>query len=41
VGHWGHVHQRTNQYQARLTVEAVGDRWKITALDLLQEERTQ
>ena len=41
VGHWGHVHQRQNQYQARLTVKAVEGRWKITSLDLLQEERTQ
>lgn len=41
VGHWGHVHQRTNQYQARLRVQAVDGQWKITALDLLQEERTQ
>ena len=41
VGHWGHVHQRQNQYRARLKVEAVDGRWKITALDLLEEERTQ
>ncbi len=41
VGHWGHVHQRQNQYQARVTVDAVDGRWKITALDLIQEERTQ
>ncbi len=41
VGHWGHVHQRTNRYQARLSVKDVDGRWKITALDLLQEERTQ
>ena len=41
VGHWGHVHQRQNQYQARVTVDAVDGRWKITALDLIQEERRQ
>ena len=41
VGHWGHVHQRVNQYQARLAVEAVEGRWKITDLELLQEERKQ
>jgi hypothetical protein len=41
VGHWGHVHQRTNQYQARLTVQAVDGRWRIGALELLQEERTR
>ena len=39
VGHWGHIHKRTNQYQAELTVKAVDGVWKITRLDLLQEER--
>jgi hypothetical protein len=39
VGHWGHVHQRTNQYRARLTVKAVDGRWRIGALELLEEER--
>jgi hypothetical protein len=41
VGHWGHVHQRTNQYEARLSIRAVDGQWKITALDLLQEQRSQ
>lgn len=39
VGHWGHVHTRENQYQARFVVEAVDGLWKITKLELLQEER--
>ncbi len=40
VGHWGHVHQRQqNQYQARFVVKAVDGLWKITDLELLQEER--
>ena len=39
VGHWGHVHQRRNQYQARFVVQAVDGLWKITDLELLQEER--
>jgi len=39
VGHWGHVHTRTNQYEAELTVEPVEGSWKITSLDLLQEQR--
>ncbi len=29
VGHWGHVHQRINQYVARFTVEPLDDVWKI------------
>jgi hypothetical protein len=39
VGHWGHIHRRTNQYEARFTVRAVDGVWKITRLELLQERR--
>ncbi|MFK7848794.1 MAG: hypothetical protein AB8G77_26135 [Rhodothermales bacterium] len=39
VGHWGHLHQRKNRYDAIVTVEAVDDIWKITGLELLEEQR--
>ena len=39
VGHWGHIHQRRNQYVADITVEPVDGVWKITGLELIQEER--
>jgi len=39
VGHWGHTHIRTNQYEARFTVRDVDGAWKITRMDVLQEER--
>jgi hypothetical protein len=39
VGHWGHIHQRRNQYEAVLTVKPVDGAWKVTALDLLTERR--
>ena len=39
VGHWGHTHVRTNQYQARLTIRNVDGAWKITRMDVQQEER--
>ncbi len=39
VGHWGHIHTRENQYQANISVEAVGGVWKITDLELLEEKR--
>ena len=39
VGHWGHMHQRRNQYQAELTIEPVDGSWRITGLELLSEER--
>jgi hypothetical protein len=39
VGHWGHVHQRMNQYEAELTVQVIDGAWRITDLEVLQEER--
>ena len=39
VGHWGHVHPRRNRYDAVVTVEAVDGAWKITDLEVLEEQR--
>ena len=39
VGHWGHVHKRSNRYQAQLDIAPVDGVWKIVGLELLQEER--
>jgi hypothetical protein len=39
VGHWGHIHIRKNQYEANITVEPVDGAWKITDLELLEENR--
>ena len=39
VGHWGHVHTRRNRYDAVLTVEALDGAWKITDLEVLEEQR--
>jgi hypothetical protein len=39
VGHWGHIHRRTNQYDAVITIEPIEDVWKITAIDLREEHR--
>jgi len=39
VGHWGHIHTRKNQYEANINVEPVEGVWKITHLELLEEER--
>jgi hypothetical protein len=41
VGHWGHIHTRQNLYDAVLKVEAVDGKWKITALELLEEKRVE
>jgi len=39
VGHWGHVHTRRNRYDAVVTVDAVDGAWKITGLEVLEEQR--
>jgi hypothetical protein len=39
IGHWGHVHQRRNQYRAELAVAPIDGEWKLIALEILEEER--
>ena len=39
VGHWGHIHSRKNQYEAKLAVEPVNGVWKIAGIELLEEKR--
>ena len=37
--HWGHSHNRQNQYDAILTISPANDVWKITDIELLEEIR--
>ena len=39
VGHWGHVHQRTNAYSANLEISEIDGAWKLTRLEILDEQR--
>jgi hypothetical protein len=39
VGHWGHVHQRTNGYRANLEIGEIEGAWKLTGLEILEEQR--
>jgi hypothetical protein len=39
VGHWGHLHQRRNKYQAKLDIRPVDGVWKLVDMEVLQEER--
>jgi hypothetical protein len=39
VGHWGHKHQRTNGYQANLEISEIDGVWKLTGLEILEEQR--
>ena len=39
VNHWGHSHQRRNQYGALIAIRPIEESWKITALDVTEETR--
>jgi hydrogenase/urease accessory protein HupE len=39
VKHWQHIHDRQNRYLGILGIRVENDRWKISALELLSEER--
>jgi len=39
VGHWGHIHQRTNGYRANLEISEINRVWKLTGLEILEEQR--
>jgi hypothetical protein len=39
VGHWGHVHKRSNRYQAELEIAPEAGRWKLVGLEFLDEQR--
>ena len=39
VGHWGHVHERTNGYHANLEITDIDGGWKLTGLEILEEQR--
>jgi hypothetical protein len=41
VGHWGHIHQRVNRYDANVVIEPVDGAWKITRLEMLDEKRVE
>jgi hypothetical protein len=37
IGHWGHVHTRENEHLALITIAARDGRWKITAMEMLDQ----
>ena len=39
VGHWGHIHQRQNAYEADVTISAESGTWKIIGFDVLSQDR--
>ena len=39
VEHWGHIHQRTNQYDATFNVQLKDEAWKITSMKVNDESQ--
>jgi hypothetical protein len=39
VGHWGHMHERRNEYRADLRLRPVDGAWKIVGVEILDEVR--
>lgn len=39
VGHWGHLHRRSNRYLAEVEVQPTDGAWRLVSLEVLEEER--
>jgi len=39
VGHWGHLHERRNEYRANLTLAPIDGSWKLVDVEILDEVR--
>ncbi len=37
IEHWGHIHQRTNQYDAQFDVQIVDGDWKLTSMEIIDQ----
>jgi len=38
IGHWGHIHRRINEHLALVTIAPLDEKWKITAIEMLDEQ---
>jgi len=39
VGHWGHIHERRNEYRAKLRLQPIDGVWKLVDVEILDEVR--
>jgi hypothetical protein len=39
VGHWGHIHSRSNRYEAELEITPSEGVWKLSSLEIFDEQR--
>ncbi|MCH9656870.1 MAG: hypothetical protein K0U86_10370 [Planctomycetes bacterium] len=38
IGHWGHIHRRINEHIALVTIAPLDGKWKINAIEMLDEQ---
>lgn len=41
VTHWGHAHERTNEYDGRFTIAAEQSGWRIHDAEITRQERVE
>ena len=39
VEHWGHIHSRTNEYQALFAIGPINNSWKIMGMETTDQRR--
>lgn len=39
IEHWGHIHERENEYDAEFEIKLKNDAWKITSMKVVNEEQ--
>ena len=39
IEHWGHIHERENKYDANFKIQLKDDAWKITEMQVNNEEQ--
>lgn len=39
IEHWGHIHERENQYEAEFEIQLRDDAWKITSMKVVDEDQ--
>ena len=39
IEHWGHIHERENEYEAEFRVSLVDKAWKLTQMEVVDESQ--
>ncbi len=41
IEHWGHIHERVNEFEGIFAVALEGDHWKLTSFEIVGEKRVK